>query len=179
MLKDLYREFKPTIWFIGKFILLYVVLNLLYGAYVEAYRPLPDPATVWVTHQSSFLLGLFGEPAATLRPEGRSTVTILRQGEAIVSVYEGCNGLNVFIVFVSFIFAFSKPGAKMAWFTALGLLVIHLFNLARIMLLYWVTIHLPNLMYFTHKYFFTAIIYIAVFLLWYVWIYHLDKKTVR
>lgn len=52
----------------------------------------------------------------------------------------------------------------------LGILIIHLINLGRIYLLFLVALYRPNYLYFTHKYFFTGIIYIAIFALWYIWI---------
>ena len=44
-----FREFKPTIFFLGKFLGLYIAGNLVYGLFVTAYDPLPDPATRWVS----------------------------------------------------------------------------------------------------------------------------------
>ncbi len=43
-------------------------------------------------------------------------------------------------------------------------------NLARISLLFWVALYLPDLVYFVHKYLFTAILFVIVFVLWIVWV---------
>jgi exosortase/archaeosortase family protein len=58
----------------------------------------------------------------------------------------------------------------MFWFVPTGLLIIHVVNLARIGLLFFVAEYQPDFMYFTHKYFFTAILYIIIFLLWMIWV---------
>jgi exosortase family protein XrtF len=94
-------------------------------------------------------------------------------------VYEGCNGLNVMIIFVAFLVAFGPIGRTLAWFIPLGLFIIHLVNLARIGLLFWVSLYMPKYMYFTHKYFFTAILYVVVFVLWIWWVrrYASDKPS--
>lgn len=176
-LQQLYHDFKPTIWFIGRFLILYFVLNISYGYYVKAFDPRPDPVTVWVTNQSSLLLSAFGEPTATVIPENRATTTILKDGIPIVSVFEGCSGLNVMIVFISFLFGFSKADKRFLWFIPVGITLIHLFNLIRITLLYVVTIQMPHALYYSHKYFFTAFIYIAVFIMWYVWVSKLAKSA--
>ena len=72
--------------------------------------------------------------------------------------------------------AFGPVSNRMYWFIPLGLLVIHLVNLARISLLYFVSIRYPRYMYFAHKYFFTAVLYAAVFMLWVWWV---RKYSVR
>jgi exosortase/archaeosortase family protein len=58
----------------------------------------------------------------------------------------------------------------MLWFIPAGLIVIHIFNLGRISLLYFVAQRYEEYFYLFHKYFFTAIIYVVVFLLWALWV---------
>ena len=74
------------------------------------------------------------------------------------------------IIFVAFLFAFGPVNKSLFWFIPLGLLVIHLVNLSRITLLFWVSIYMTDYMYFMHKYFFTAILYVVVFVLWVYWV---------
>jgi exosortase family protein XrtF len=157
-------------------LLLYAVLSVAYGLYIKAYEPAPDPVTRWVTGQSNTLLRAFGESTSTVVPEGKATVSIAQESGTVLSVFEGCNGLNVMIVFLSFLFGFSGLHRKFRWFVPLGLGMIHAFNLGRIILLYYVTLYLPNALYFTHKFLFTAFIFIAVFILWYVWVMKLADK---
>src|SRR5690606_20854765 len=88
----------------------------------------------------------------------------------ILAVYEGCNGINVMIIFVAFLLAFGPMVKAMLWFLPLGLFMIHMMNLVRITLLFWVSIYVESLMYFTHKYFFTATLYVVVFILWVWWV---------
>ena len=171
----MYKEFKPTILFLVKFIGFYLLTNFLYGLYVESYAPLADPVTHWVTNQTSSFLNVLGQNTGTSAEEGGKNVLIMSGEQEILAVYEGCNGINVFIVFMAFVVSFGNPGKKALWFVPLGILIIHLSNLARIVLLYFVHEHLPGLMYFTHKYLFTSVIYLMVFILWYVWITKIRK----
>jgi hypothetical protein len=48
-------------------------------------------------------------------------------------------------------------------------------NLLRILLLYEVALHFPENLYFFHKFFFTGIIYLLVFILWYFWVNEVKK----
>jgi exosortase family protein XrtF len=171
------EEFKPTIFFLLKFFGLYLIGNLLYGWYVTSWHPQPDPMTQWVTSQSAAVLGLFGYETSVHDYPGKPTTYIEWSGKGIVSVYEGCNGLNVVIVFLSFLFAFGPYKRNLVWFASLGLFIIHVANLARIVLLFLVSIHMPDVLYFTHKYLFTAFIYLFVFLLWIWWVLKFAKPA--
>jgi exosortase family protein XrtF len=174
-IKDQLKEFKPTILFLLKFFGIYLVGNLLYGWYITAWHPAPDPLTTWVTEQSAVVLQVFGYDALAHEHHARPTTYLSIGEQGIVSVYEGCNGLNVAIVFLAFLLAFGPYKKTLAWFIPLGLLVIHASNLLRIVLLFMVSLHMPDFLYFTHKYLFTAFIYLFVFLLWIWWVMRLAK----
>ncbi|HEY9005622.1 exosortase family protein XrtF [Ohtaekwangia sp.] len=164
------REFKPTFFFLTKFVGIYLVLNLLYGFYITAYYPKPDPVTHIVSENSAALLRFIGLDVVTSDHPTRPTTALVYDGKSPVTVYEGCNGINVMIVFLAFTVAFGPIGKKMLYFLLLGFACIYLINLIRIILLFWVSRDLPHYMYFTHKYFFTAIIYVMVLILWIGWV---------
>ncbi|MCX2745215.1 exosortase family protein XrtF [Mangrovivirga sp. M17] len=167
------KEFKPVILFLGKFLILYFVLNIIYGYYVESFKNKPDPMTEYVSRQTAKVISLFndtGKEIKTSSSDKGQYVYINKGDHSVLSVYEGCNGLNVFIVFVSFVLSFRPPQKEWIWFIPMGLIVIHIFNLGRIGLLFFITQHYPDQMYFMHKFGFTAIIYLSVFGLWWWWV---------
>ncbi|HEX5169280.1 MAG TPA: exosortase family protein XrtF [Cyclobacteriaceae bacterium] len=164
------KEFKPSIYFLLRFLGVYVAGNLLYGLYVESFGDDPDPLTHMVTYQTARCLQNFGFDTTARDNTQGPTVFLETDNEIVLGVYEGCNGLNVMIVFVAFMVAFGGPVKKMLWFIPAGLLIIHIFNLGRISLLYFVAQRYEEYFYLFHKYFFTAIIYIVVFLLWTFWV---------
>jgi exosortase family protein XrtF len=171
------REFKPTILFLVKFLAIYLVGNLLYGVWITDWYPQVDPLTHHVTDQSAWVIRAMGHDVQIVDYEGKPTTYIKLRDNAIVSVYEGCNGFNVVIVFLAFLLAFGPFNRSMIWFLPLGILVIHVANLARIVLLFWVSLYQPHYLYFTHKYLFTAFIYLFVFLLWIAWVKKWAKPT--
>lgn len=172
-----WKEFKPTILFLVKFLGSYLIGNLLYGWFVTSYVPNPDPATYWVTAQSALVLTHAGWPAEALSHVATPTTSIMFEHKAIVSVYEGCNGLNIAIIFLGFLLAFGPLQKQLLWFVPLGLAIIHISNILRIVLLFLVTLYLPHYIYFTHKYLFTAIIYAVVFLMWLIWVRMNRKRS--
>ncbi|WP_185155994.1 exosortase family protein XrtF [Fulvivirga kasyanovii] len=164
------KEFKPTILFLVKFLTLYLVLNFSYVLFIEYHSPEPDPFTRLVTQNTTFLLSVMGFDISYRDHPERMSISIYEKDEAVINVFEGCNGLNVGIIFASFLLAFGTFDKKLFWFIPLGLLIIHISNLARIIMLFCVAMSFPSYMYFAHKYLFTAIIYLVVFILWYVWV---------
>ena len=173
------QEFKPTIFFLVKFLGLYLVGNLLYGMYVTAYEPHPDPVTHWVSSHTAAILISCGYPVSTYDYKEIPTTSLLYRGKAVLAVYEGCNGLNTAIIFVAFVISFGPVCRAWLWFIPLGLLIIHLMNLGRITLLFFVAAYMPDAMYFTHKYLFTAFLYGVIFLLWVWWVkkFSFSKKS--
>jgi exosortase family protein XrtF len=164
------KEFKPTIFFLLGFIGFYLIGNLLYGIYVTSFEPGPDPVTSLVSRQTAGILSACGWDVDSIDHTVRSTTQLLYKNRAVLAVYEGCNGLNTMIIFLSFILAFGPFSKPMLWFVPLSLLIIHLVNLTRVILLFFVAEYWPDVMYVTHKYLFTAILYVVIFILWIVWV---------
>lgn len=172
----LLQQFRPTLLFLAKFLGLYVTGSILYGLWITAYHPAPDPVTVWVTEQTAFFIRLFGWEVSALAFPSKPTTSVVFEGHSIISVYEGCNGINVIIIFWSFLFAFGPVSKRLLIYSLAGLLIIHVANLFRIGLLFFVSIYYSRFLFFTHKYLFTAIIYAVVFGLWVFWVSKNFKK---
>ena len=159
--------------------IIYFVGNILYGVYVESYGPKADGITWWVSEQTVSILDVLGYDASTNPVANDPKVALLNGSNTVVNMFEGCNGINIMILFMAFIFAFSGKKKDLLWFVPAGFLFIHLSNLARIVLLYWVAETKPDYMYFTHKYLFTTIIYAAIFFLWVIWVVRFSGLKTR
>jgi exosortase family protein XrtF len=162
-------EFKPTILFLLKFVGIYVIGNIIYGLFITSFSPAPDPVTHQVSVQAASILRMLDYDLIVLDHQNKPTTSLVCNNKAVISIYEGCNGLNTAIVFVAFIVAFGPLNKSTAWFISVGLLIIHFTNLVRIVLLFLVSNQMPKYLYFTHKYLFTAIIYMVIFALWIIW----------
>lgn len=172
----MYKEFKPTILFLVKFIALYLAGNLLYGAYVTHFTPEVDPATHWVSQNATAIISLSGLPVSCENFDHHPTTLILENGKTILSVYEGCNGINIMVIFISFLLAFGPMRKTLVWFIPTGLLIIYLFNQLRILLLFVIARNHSKLMYFTHKYVLTTMLFAVIFVLWIWWIKKYAKR---
>jgi exosortase family protein XrtF len=165
---------KAIIVFLVKFIGLYLLLNTIYGFWIESYRPAPDPLTRIVTRQSAWIISVFESDISTTPSDGPN-IPVTQNGQRVISVFEGCNSLNVMIVFLSFVVAFSGRWKETIIYCLAGLGAIYLMNLGRVSMLFFVAKYYPNGLYFFHKFAFTGGLYVVVFIMWYVWIQRLKR----
>lgn len=172
----MWTEFKPAIRFLLIFIGIYIGGNVVYGLWINSFDGTPDTMTYSVTKQTAAVLNTAGYGLNAMRNTQGPTVFLRNENKTILNIYEGCNGINVMIVFVSFLLAFGGSARKLSWFAPAGLVIIHLANIARIVLLYFVAIEFSNYFYYVHKYVFTAIIYLIVFLLWAIWVIRINAR---
>lgn len=167
--RQLLKEFWPSLRFLMIFVGIYLTGNILYGIWIERWRPLPDPMTEVATRQTAYLLRTLAEPISFERSSVDPVVILFRSEKLVLRIFEGCNGINVMIVFVAFLVAFKGKWTRMAVFGIFGLGVIHVANLLRLVLLYFMAVYQPTYFYYFHKYLFTAVLYAVVFALWFFW----------
>jgi exosortase family protein XrtF len=173
------KDYKQIVIFLAKFVGIYLIGNILYGLFIEYYYPGPDPITLWTSRNVAFILKLLQEPIFLFTETASPYVSFLRGSASVIRVFEGCNGINVAIVYIAFLFAFKGSLKQTLVFLLLGLLVIYVSNLVRVSLLYGVAIRFPSTLYFFHKYLFTGILYLVVFILWYLWIRQIKSREQR
>ncbi len=169
-MRALIQHYRGPLLFLLKFAGVYVLGNLVYGLYIHSYYPLVDPITSFISSNTVSLLN-FLEYDVTPVPDAHAPYVALLVGErTTISVFEGCNGVNVFIIYLAFILAFSGKRKDFYTFFFIGAITIHIANLARILLLFFVSENLQDYFYFMHKFVFTGVIYIVVFYMWYLWV---------
>lgn len=173
------KKYKHALLFLLRYVVVYLALNTAYAFYIERYAPQADPITVIAAMHSAKLLAMFDSKISYAVISGKQNVPIRLADETIIEVYEGCNSINVMLVFLSFIIAFQGSKKLYFKFIPISVVLIYVFNLLRIIGLYVVAIQFPEALYFLHKFLFTGIIYMLVFALWYWWISSVRRlKTV-
>ena len=183
------KEFRPTILFLIKFFVIYFGFSALYGYFISSYDtsdpPITDPITHFITYNCTGTAALMGyEPSVIeddhLNREALPEVTydsVWFNDIYAVSIEEGCNGVNIMILFLAFIVAFGGKRLNMLIFIPSGIVFIHIANIARLMFLSLLNVEFGGrAFYFFHKYGFTAVIYLAVFLLWVLWVVRFSGK---
>ncbi|MCF6351455.1 MAG: exosortase family protein XrtF [Cyclobacteriaceae bacterium] len=157
----------------------YILGNIIYGLWVVSYGSIADPLTELVAQHSALLLNLVNLDVRVLPSTQLPNVSLMLEGNVVVNVYEGCNAINVSILFIAFLFAYKGSLKRTLVFSLVGLGSIYLFNLLRVSGLFLVALYFPNHLYLMHKFVFTGVIYAFVFVLWYVWVVKVNHKDHR
>ena len=167
---ELLKQYKNTILFITKFLVIYAIGSWLYSNYLLAYQTELDPFSDWITKQSGFVLRLFQDDIITRYYEGIPRAYVYCQDQPIYYIIEGCNAMSVMILFLAFLLAFKAKWHQYLWFAPLGLFIIHISNILRIAILGHVAVELPDFSNAFHDYIFPAWIYGTVIILWIAWV---------
>jgi exosortase family protein XrtF len=166
----LFVKYRVALLFLLKFIGVYFILSLFYSFLLIGSFPTVDFFTEGMVSIVTLILNAtVGSVSLQIHPD-KPLIGLYYQGREILTIFEGCNGINLWIVFVSFIFAYGPFNLHFVRFLFTGSLLIYLSGLLRLILLFWVVLKFPQHFYFLHKYLFTALIYALVFFLWVVWI---------
>lgn len=100
------------------------------------------------------------EPAFNVRVDQRP----------ILLVGSSCNALELFVLFLGFIFAYPGPNRHKLWYIPVGILTIHVVNIIRMLALAFNFVYFRTTFEFNHKYTFLIIIYGFTFFLWMTWV---------
>jgi exosortase family protein XrtF len=109
-LKNLLQQYRPFLLFLGKFLLTYLVLTVLYQSYLNRFDSAAnqvDSFTQMVANQTQTLLTLFDNDAQIESHPTEPSLKIIYNGKYVSRIIEGCNALSVMILFVSFVVAFT------------------------------------------------------------------------
>lgn len=95
---------------------------------------------------------------------------ILKGNTPILLIGSTCDGLDFMTMFISFVLAYpTKYPLRKFRFIIIGIIVIHLLNSIRVVLLIWNFEFNYSTFEFNHKYTFIVILYGIVFWMWMVW----------
>ncbi len=173
ILKEYIIQFKPFLLFLSKFLVSYLVLTFLYQSFLEKYDVKNyevDAITQLVAEQSSQVLSLFDNNSFIVPNLIEPSVKLYYHGKWVARIIEGCNAISVIILFISFVIAFTGRIKQMIIFILSGIIIIHVFNILRIVLLSMAIFHFPKSQHFLHGVIFPLFIYGVVFSLWVIWV---------
>ncbi|MEN2436448.1 exosortase family protein XrtF [Weeksellaceae bacterium A-14] len=167
----MFKDFRPVLVILLRFLAIYLIPMIVYQLlYINHYQGLGlDPFSKWVGSQSCAVQTFLGYPSRMVDAPGYDTSWFLVSGKYPSRMVEGCNAVSVMLLFAAFVFAFYK-GARTFLFAGLGIVLLHVMNVLRIAGLNILILEHPEYTKAGHDYFFPAIIYGTVVVLWIVWI---------
>ncbi len=170
-------DFKPVLKILLRFILIYVALVLFYQFYLNGYKNTGlDPISQWVAERVTDVQNIFGYKSYLQDLPKMDSSLFVISGEGHTRMVEGCNAISVIILFLAFVFAFFK-GVKTFVFSGLSVIFLFIINIFRIAGLNIIYVEYPKYSKIVHDYFFPAIIYGSVVLLWLIWIKYFALKN--
>jgi len=172
-LKKYFTLYKPFLLFLGKFLITYLVLTLAYQAYLGRFdtkmNELDDVTKIVAEHSKN--LAVFFNYDVEIYPNTEEPAMNFYYNEKMMArIIEGCNGLSVIILFVSFVIAFSGKKRTTLLYVIGGSLLIYILNIVRIAFLCVFMFYFPEQEHFLHGVLFPLFIYGVVFILWVIWV---------
>lgn len=135
----------------------------------------PDYFTHLVAVQTENLLNGFGYSVHVLPHPDEPSMKVLLNGRYIARIIEGCNGISVVILFLSFVVAFAGKLKTTLFYILSGSVLLYVVNLLRIVILTIGLYYYPDYEAVLHAVVFPGIIYGMVFLLWIFWVNRFSK----
>lgn len=187
------NAFPPEVkTFLLRSFVLFVIWKSIYIFYLGYERILDKPLTNIVGTHTAWVLNAFsGEKIFSSRElisirgfEGQYQVApvsmVEKSGEKLLSIADGCNGLELFILYIGFIIAMPASLKRKSIFLIVGAILIHFVNIFRCVGLCVLAINASVHFDFAHHYLFKIMVYGTIFLLWVQFMrgVYLKKKTV-
>lgn len=178
-MKSLLSKYKLVIRFITVFVLVYAILSVGYKLYLDnsdGSKYYPDYLTQLVGKQTEAVLNTVGYETIVEPHLDEPSLMVFVNQKYTARVIEGCNGISIIILFISFVIAFSDNFKRTFLFILSGSVLIYAVNLIRIVILTIGLYHYPWRREVLHTVIFPLIIYGMVFLLWMFWVNHFSRK---
>lgn len=153
--------------FVGRYLLV-LTLAFFLMALPAVNEHAVKPYTTFVAHEGAVALRLLGEDAAV-------RAQVLASPRFAVSIYNGCNGLEAILIFVCGVLAFPAPGRRKLVGILLGFLGIQLFNVVRIVALYYTGVFKPAWFSTAHVLVWQSLVILFAVSLWVFWAQRLGR----
>lgn len=105
--------------------------------------------------------------------------TIYFSNEGSIAIEKGCSGLKQMYEWLALMILFPGPWRHKLWYIPTGIIIIHLENILRIVILSVVEMHWPAHWSFIHMWVMRPFYYVVIFLLWLVWVEKIKNKRTK
>jgi len=161
---------KPIRSFLISAVILFFAWKLLYNLVLLPVR-IPDAFLTSISTAGASVVLHFLYPNLPVLHylqlnTGAPMEAIVVNGVKSVAVGDGCNGLELYVLYLGFLIC--RPGTLKTriGFALTGIVTIYILNIIRIAGLSWLYLHHSHYVNFAHKYLFKGIVYFFVYLLW-------------
>lgn len=161
--------------FLLRALVLFVAWKLLYHTFLLPNR-VPDQQLTAVNAVLSAKCFQWLYPNSTIQlktgmkyelyAEGIPHIWIMKDATQVVGVTDGCNGFEVFVLYVGFLLCVPTTPQRLLKYIIVGLTVTFFMNVLRVVALGWLHLHYKEFFDIAHHYIFKLIVYAVVFWFW-------------
>jgi len=170
-MKKYFVQYKPFLIFLAVFFGVYIVLTFLYQFFLNGFENgKADAVTRMVAGNSLEVVSWINQSSYIMESEKAPAFILFFHNKSTAQIVEGCNGISVIILFISFVAAFSGSFKNTLLYIFGGSLIIYILNVLRIAVLTVLLYYFPDYTHLLHGVLFPLIIYGLVFVLWVVWV---------
>lgn len=155
---------KFIVLFISKAVALYLLWYFIYEQWLAKVGWLDNFIIDHLVKITLYLLNFLGYTTFVYEH------TFGIDGSNGVFIGNPCNGLELMALFAGFVLIFKGSWKNKIWFIPLGIIVIYMMNIVRLLILTIIAKVAPETLDFNHKYTFTVLLYVLVFLGWVLWV---------
>ena len=123
----------------------------------------------WLAHQVFLASSWIVENILRI-PVTTSNNTLFFENNGAVTVLGSCSGLKQFYQWTVLMILFPGPWLKKLWYIPVGIIIIHIVNIIRIVILSVVVIHWPQYWDFIHEWILRPFFYVVIFGMWVLWV---------
>jgi exosortase/archaeosortase family protein len=150
---------------------------MIYHLFLFNGRVIDKPLTDWSTKGAEKIMQVFN-PNSTLlvkqdcmqvqefNYEVTCTDFIFFNGKKIVGIADACNGLELYVLYIGFLFSYPSSSKRIFAFLLTGICLIYIANIIRLVALAYMFKQHMNTVDMAHHYVFKMIVYALIFGLW-------------
>lgn len=155
----------------------YITWTLIYSLWLGPSQKIDYWLSYIEAKEITFLLQCLGYDIEHIIEEGYKHAFFMN-GKRSIGLASSCNGLVLFPLFSLFIVATPGHWKTKLYFILGGCFAIYHVNIVRIISLVLIKTYHPSSLAFNHKYTFTVVVYLFIFLLWHNWVkYYSHAKS--
>lgn len=163
-------------------VILLIGWMVLYHGFIKPYTAVNNWLSVQVLNSTQTILNFLGydtnlDTSKTSTYNFKNAVFI--DGQPVVLVADGCNGLELMALFIGFLLSFPGPAKYKALIIPFGSVAVFIINVLREVILALNYKYFQETFDFNHKYTYVLIVYLIIFLIWRYWLNHYSSIGIR
>ena len=163
--------------FLKRAILIFIIWKIVYNGFLYNEKIIDKPLTHLTSYSTMLLLNkVYPQSIFVSRtnflpielgfPRGSIIDNIYKDGKNVVGIADGCNALELYAIYIGFLFCLPSRFSRVLFFLVLGVFIIYCANIFRCLAIGMLNISQNRLTDVAHHYIFKLIVYFLIFVLW-------------